>query len=79
MGSTRSWAADVEDDDKTCKHGVVSKYFDTCYCDGCKSDRILWGEVCSMGDRIRSIAIDFFSKTSKEDWDKVVSLRIKKG
>jgi hypothetical protein len=39
MGSTRSWAADMEDEDRTCPHGRVTKYFDKCQCDGCKRDR----------------------------------------
>ncbi len=78
MGSTRSWVADMEDEDTTCKYGVVSKYFDDCRCEGCKADRVLWGEVLDMSNKIKYIAIAFFSKTPREDWDKVVSLRIKK-
>lgn len=41
MGSSRSWAADMEDEIKVCRHGNETKYFDTCMCDGCITDRAL--------------------------------------
>lgn len=77
MGSSRSWAADMEDEETTCKYGVVTKYFDTCRCEGCNSDRRLWAEVQIKADSVRSKAVDLFSKTPKEDWGKIVSIRIK--
>ena len=39
MGDTRSWAADKEDENRTCPHGTVNKYFDHCKCAGCEKDR----------------------------------------
>lgn len=53
MGSTRSWAADMEDEDRTCPHGTVNKYFDVCRCAGCESDRAEAGIVSEMADDLR--------------------------
>jgi hypothetical protein len=70
MGSSRSWAADHEDDDVTCRHGTVRKYFDTCRCPGCKDDREHNERVRRLADQIRSQAYDTLSKTPIErlDW-----------
>lgn len=53
MGSSRSHAADMEDETKTCRHGVETKYFDTCRCDGCKADREIAEEHSRLADSVR--------------------------
>lgn len=77
MGSTRSWAADMEDETVVCKYGVERKYFDTCRCDGCKVDREHREAADAKSWQIKSIAMEFFTKLPREQWDSVVSLRIK--
>lgn len=77
MGSSRSWAAYMEDEVTICKYGVESKYFDNCKCDGCKVDRAHRAEAETMSWRVKDKALELFISLPKEDWDKVVSIRIK--
>ena len=77
MGSSRSWAADMEDEIVVCKYGKESKYFDDCKCDGCKVDRAHREAADAMSWRVKSIALEFFDKLPRDQWDKVVSIRIK--
>jgi hypothetical protein len=77
MGSSRSHAADMEDTVVKCKYGVERMYFDTCYCAGCKSDRERHERASRKADSIRWIALKFFENLPEEQWNSVVSLRIK--
>mgnify|MGYP000742778640 CR=1 FL=1 len=52
MGDTRSWAAEKEDETKTCKYGKVRKYFDKCTCDGCRVEK-------AESDRLEQLIKDF--------------------
>lgn len=63
MGSSRSWAADHEYEIVTCRHGVESRYFDYCQCDGCKADRAQSAKIRSMADRVRYAALTYLEKS----------------
>lgn len=78
MGDSRSWAADIEDTIVTCRHGRQHKYFDDCTCSGCSNDYNSHLRLLAQVEKIRGIALDFFSKIPESQWGSVVSLRIKK-
>lgn len=58
MGDSRSWGADMEDEVKTCPHGVESGYFSICQCEGCRQDRDNWSEVRVMARQLQTAAHD---------------------
>ena len=66
MGDTRSWGADRENDDKTCRHGAVTKYFDCCRCPGCLADAKERERVSHMVNRIKRAAEQALEKEAPE-------------
>lgn len=70
MGDSRSWAYSMEDEEKTCRHGVVSKYFDKCTCIGCTQDRAIENNIAKMADKIRSAAYKalYSESPDRRDW-----------
>lgn len=68
MSDSRSHAADMEDEDETCKYGFVSKYFDDCKCDGCVKDRAKWERAISYSDSVKYKVLDLLAKTPREEW-----------
>jgi hypothetical protein len=78
MGSSRSWAADMEDEEKTCKFGVVTKYFDTCVCVGCKALRQRDSRLDIKAREVMYIARELFAKTPDEQWDNITSIKLKR-
>lgn len=66
MGSTRSWGADHEDEDKTCRHGAVTKYFDRCLCPGCLADAAERTRVAGMVAQLKRAAEQALEKEAPE-------------
>jgi hypothetical protein len=77
MGSSRSWGAEKEDEDKVCQFGVVSKYFDTCCCEGCEKLRERNSKISVLSNRVRSEAEKLFSSLPENQWKNVTSIKIK--
>ena len=66
MGDSRSWAADREDEDKTRRHGAVTKYFDRCRCPGCLADSAERLRVAGMVDQLKRAAEQALEKEAPE-------------
>ena len=77
MGDSRSWAADMEKETKTCQFGNTVPYFDICQCKGCQDVRDFNFAVRQKVRSLEPILWDVFKNTPQEDWDKIVSIRIK--
>ena len=62
MGSSRSFAADQEDEVTICKYGQESLYFDSCQCKGCNADREEYADALRMSETISSLFLQRLMK-----------------
>lgn len=81
MGDSRSWAADMEDEMRKCKHGKYYAYFSICQCQGCKDDREETERVTLaknvIRQKFRKRLDEILDTLPEKDWNKIISVNIK--
>lgn len=77
MGDSRSWAADMEDEIKTCKFGVKSRYFDKCTCSGCTALSERNSRIQQKINDVKYAAQKVFQETPDDLWHTIKSIKIK--
>ena len=76
MGSSREWAADMENELTTCIYGYTTKYFDQCDCPNCVYDRAKSAKARTLANTIAYDILDTLMNTEECDWHKIKSFKV---
>ena len=68
----------MEDETKSCKFGVVTKYFDTCTCSGCDAERRREMTINNMANKVKNAAKEVYRATPENKWHTITSIKVPK-